>query len=70
MPKLAPGGVIAVDNVLWSGRVLDDAPADEIDESTRALREFNDHVVADERVECVMLPLRDGVTLVRLRAAG
>jgi predicted O-methyltransferase YrrM len=48
--------------------VLDDAPADEIDESTRAIRAFNDHVVADERVECVMLPLRDGVTLVRLRA--
>ncbi len=68
VPKLAPGGVIAVDNVLWSGRVLDDAAADEVDESTRALREFNDHVVADERVECVMLPLRDGVTLVRLRA--
>ena len=68
VPKLAPGGVIAVDNVLWSGRVLDGAPADESDESTRALREFNDHVVADERVECVMLPLRDGVTLVRLRA--
>jgi caffeoyl-CoA O-methyltransferase len=70
VPKLAPGGVIAVDNVLWSGRVLDDAPPDESDESTRALREFNDHVVADQRVECVMLPLRDGVTLVRLRAAG
>ena len=68
VPKLAPGGVIAVDNVLWSGRVLDDAPAGEIDESTRALRAFNDHVVADERVECVMLPVRDGVTLVRLRA--
>jgi caffeoyl-CoA O-methyltransferase len=70
VPKLAPGGVIAVDNVLWSGRVLDGSPPDEADESTRALREFNDHVVADERVECVMLPLRDGVTLVRLRAAG
>jgi caffeoyl-CoA O-methyltransferase len=70
VPKLAPGGVIAVDNVLWSGRVLDGSPPDEADESTRALREFNDRVVADERVECVMLPLRDGVTLVRLRAAG
>jgi caffeoyl-CoA O-methyltransferase len=70
VPKLAPGGVIAVDNVLWSGRVLDGAPADEVDESTRALREFNDHVLADERVDCVMLPLRDGVTLVRLRAAA
>lgn len=70
VPKLAPGGVIAVDNVLWSGRVLDDAPADEVDESTQALREFNERVVADDRVECVMLPLRDGVTLVRLRAAA
>ena len=75
VPKLAPGGVIAADNVLWSGRVLEggmdgkDGNAD-VDESTRALREFNDRVVADERVECVMLPLRDGVTLVRLRAAG
>jgi predicted O-methyltransferase YrrM len=68
VPKLSPGGVIAVDNVLWSGRVLDDAPADEVDETTRALREFNDHVMADQRVECVMLPVRDGVTLVRLRA--
>jgi len=67
VPKLSPSGVIAVDNVLWSARVLDDAPADEVDETTRALREFNDHVVADQRVECVMLPLRDGVTLVRLR---
>ena len=72
VPMLAPGGVIAVDNVLWSGRVLDGAGGrandNEVDEPTRALREFNDHVVADERVECVMLPLRDGVTLVRLRA--
>ena len=70
VPMLAPGGVIAVDNVLWSGRVLNGASSDDVDESTRALREFNDHVVADERVECVMLTLRDGVTLVRLRAAG
>ena len=67
VPKLSPSGVIAVDNVLWSARVLDDAPADEVDETTRALREFNDHVMADQRVECVMLPVRDGVTLVRLR---
>jgi caffeoyl-CoA O-methyltransferase len=68
VPMLAPGGVIAVDNVLWSGRVLNGASSDDADETTRALREFNDHVVADERVECLMLPLRDGVTLIRLRA--
>ncbi len=70
VPKLAPTGVIAVDNVLWSGRVLDDAPAESTDEMTPVLRAFNDHVVADQRVECVMLPLRDGVTLVRHRGAG
>jgi len=67
VPKLAPDGIIAVDNVLWSGRVLDEAPPDEVDEMTPVLRRFNDHVVRDERVECVMLPLRDGVTLVRRR---
>jgi caffeoyl-CoA O-methyltransferase len=67
VPKLAPAGVIAVDNVLWSGRVLDDADADDVDEMTPVLRRFNDHVVADERVEAVMLPVRDGITLVRRR---
>ncbi|MEP6762418.1 MAG: O-methyltransferase [Sporichthyaceae bacterium] len=70
VPKLAPSGVIVIDNVLWSGRVLDDASADDVDEQTPVMRQFNDHVVADERVECVMLPLRDGVTLVRSRIGG
>jgi caffeoyl-CoA O-methyltransferase len=65
VPKLAERGVIAVDNVLWSGRVVGDAARD--DEDTAALQRFNDHVVADERVVCVMLPLRDGVTLIRRR---
>ena len=63
LPKLAPRGLIAVDNTLWSGRVLE---AD-ADESTRALQEFNDHVAADQRVVCVMLSVRDGVTLIRRR---
>jgi caffeoyl-CoA O-methyltransferase len=65
LPLLSPRGVVVVDNVLWSGRVLD--PSDD-DESTRALAEFNDMVVADPRVDCVMLPIRDGVSLIRLRA--
>jgi caffeoyl-CoA O-methyltransferase len=65
LPKLAERGVIAVDNVLWSGRVVGDGAGD--DENTAALQRFNDHVVADERVVCVMLPLRDGVTLIRRR---
>jgi len=54
LPKLAPGGVIAVDNVLWSGRVLDPT---EDDADTTAIRAFNDMVAADDRVDTVMLPL-------------
>jgi predicted O-methyltransferase YrrM len=64
LPLLSERGVIAVDNVLWSGRVLD--PADDSD-STRAIRAFNDHVAADDRVVAVMLTIRDGVTLIRRR---
>ena len=63
--KLAPTGLIVVDNTLWSGRVVDPDPDDD---TTRALAEFNDMVVADERVVCVMLTIRDGVTLIRPRA--
>ncbi len=61
LPKLAPHGVIVVDNTLWGGRVLDPS---EDSESTRALREFNDHVLADERTECVLLPVGDGMTAI------
>jgi caffeoyl-CoA O-methyltransferase len=60
VPRLRSGGVLLVDNVLWRGRVLDEA-ADDGD--TLALRRFNDHAVADERVELVMLPVGDGLTL-------
>lgn len=61
LPKLAPHGVIVVDNTLWGGRVLDPA---ETSESTVALREFNEHVLADDRTECVLLPVGDGMTVV------
>ena len=61
LPKLASHGVIVVDNTLWGGRVLDPA---EDSESTVALREFNDHVLADERTECVLLPVGDGMTVI------
>jgi caffeoyl-CoA O-methyltransferase len=64
LTRLAPDGVICVDNVLWSGRVVDEA-ADDTD--TRAIRAFNDLVAADERVEAVMLPVADGLTLIRRR---
>lgn len=61
---LGPGGVIAMDNTLWSGRVID--PPD--DETTRVITELNDRIVSDRRVEAVVLPIRDGLTLVRRRA--
>ena len=62
VPKLSPRGLIAVDNVLQSGRVVDMA---DNSQNVAAIRRFNDHVSADSRVECVMVPVRDGVTLVR-----
>jgi caffeoyl-CoA O-methyltransferase len=58
------GGLIAIDNVLWSGRVAD--PADR-DESTEAIRALNAKIASDERVDVVMLPLADGLTLARVR---
>jgi caffeoyl-CoA O-methyltransferase len=61
LPRLTEHGLMAIDNTLWSGRVLE---PDE-DESTRAIVEFNDHVAADPRVIAVVLTVRDGVTLVR-----
>jgi len=64
LPKLSPRGVIAVDNVLWSGSVLDPAPTEE---DTLAIKAFNRHVANDPRVECVMLTVRDGLFLIRNR---
>lgn len=65
VPRVRPGGLLAVDNVLWSGRVLD--PPGERDSSTAAIIAFNDMVAADDRVEPVMLPIGDGLTLARKR---
>jgi caffeoyl-CoA O-methyltransferase len=64
LPLIRKGGVILVDNVLWTGAVVNPA-AD--DEDTLAIRKFNDLVAADPRVECVMLPIADGLTLLRKR---
>ena len=63
LPLLADDGLVIADNVLWSGRVVED----DGDESTRAIKEFNEHVRADDRVVSVMLTVRDGMTLVRKR---
>ena len=68
LPKLAPRGLIAVDNVLWGGAVVDPDRARGGDADTRALAEFNDYVAGDTRVSCVMLTVRDGLTLVRRRS--
>jgi caffeoyl-CoA O-methyltransferase len=64
VPRMRPGGVLVVDNVLWSGRVLDEKPKDA---STAALIAFNARAAADDRVDLVMLPFSDGVTLARKR---
>jgi caffeoyl-CoA O-methyltransferase len=64
MPLIRKGGVILVDNVLWMGAVVDAA---ENSEDTVSIRRFNDLVAADPRVECVMLPIADGLTLLRKR---
>ena len=60
LPMLAENGMIAVDNVLWYGRVLDPK-----DDSDRAIVAFNDHVSRDERVWNMLLPIRDGLMLIR-----
>jgi caffeoyl-CoA O-methyltransferase len=58
VPKVRQGGLVVADNVLWSGRVLEPTEPE-----AKALAAFNDHVAADVRVEQVMLPIRDGVTV-------
>ena len=62
---LRPGGLIAIDNVLWSGKVAQTAVADDAD--TRALQVLNDMLIKDERVDLSMLPIGDGLTLARKR---
>lgn len=59
--RLSPTGLIAVDNTMWSARVLDDSDQSE---DTIALRAFNDHVAADSRTTNVTIPIGDGVTLI------
>ena len=64
VPRLSDHGLLVVDNVLWSGRVMDTSI---LDDDTVALREFNARVVADDRVDVVMLSIGDGVSVVRRR---
>ena len=62
LPLIRKGGVILIDNVLWKGAVVNPAVDDE---DTLAIRAFNKLVAADSRVECVMLPIADGLTFLR-----
>jgi caffeoyl-CoA O-methyltransferase len=64
MQLVRDGGLIAVDNTLWSGAVADAAQQDE---DTRALRAFNDRLLGDERIDLSLLPIGDGLTLARKR---
>jgi predicted O-methyltransferase YrrM len=63
MDKLGTGGYILVDNVLWSGKVIGDVNPD--DAATLALKKFNTFVQQDDRVENVLMPVRDGLMLIR-----
>jgi caffeoyl-CoA O-methyltransferase len=62
--KVRSGGLILVDNVLWSGKVIEESARDK---STQALRDFNTKVANDPRVEPLLLPIRDGLFLLRVR---
>ncbi|MEW1953131.1 class I SAM-dependent methyltransferase [Terrabacter sp. NPDC080008] len=64
VPRVRPGGLLLADNVLWSGRIADPDPTDA---NATALREFNDLVAADERVEAMVLTAFDGLTIARRR---
>jgi len=61
--KMRSGGLILVDNVLWSGKIIDESAKDK---STQALRDFNTKVATDSRVEPLLMPIRDGLFLLRV----
>lgn len=65
LPLMRPGGWILADNTLWDGHIID--PAYDKDKQTVSLRVFNDKVAQDDRLEKVILPLRDGLTIIKVR---
>ena len=65
VPKMKKGGIILSDNVLWSGKVLE--PLQKNDSSTKVLLEYNELLKNDPRVETILLPIRDGLTVSRIR---
>lgn len=62
--KINPGGILLTDNVLWSGKVVEDVKPDDI--STLALVEYNKRIAEDPRLETIMLPIRDGLSITRV----
>jgi predicted O-methyltransferase YrrM len=62
-PKLKKGGVIIADNVLWSGKVVQDIP--KTDKETKAIVRFNQKIANDARIEKIILPVRDGLSIIR-----
>ena len=62
IPKLNKGGIIVADNVLWSGKVINDIN----DKTAKAINEFNEYVQNDIRTENIMLPIRDGLSIIRV----
>ncbi|SDR66905.1 Predicted O-methyltransferase YrrM [Gillisia sp. Hel1_33_143] len=65
MDKVNPGALILTDNVLWSGKVIEKVREDDI--STKALLKFNKMIANDERIETILLPIRDGISLSRVK---
>jgi len=65
MDKVNPGALILTDNVLWSGKVIEKVKEDDI--STKALLTFNKMIANDERIETILLPIRDGISLSRVK---
>lgn len=64
LPRVTAGGLVLADNTLWDGHVCD---PQRHDSQTRGIRDFNDLVAADEQVDKIILPLRDGLTIIRKR---
>lgn len=68
LPKMAPGGLLIFDNMLWYGRVMETAETDlRCDRSTRIIQALNSRITADPRVDNILLPLRDGLMICRVR---
>ena len=65
LPKMRPGGVILSDNVLWSGKVVE--AVKDNDKHTQILMEYNQRLATDPRLETVLLPIRDGISLARVK---